>query len=82
MPHSSRSSCGDPDCLDVSALHSRGQYRASGSLPSLGEDDKSLAVVSGCSVASSGDKHLPRAARYGGVKLLKPRVFRQLYLEK
>ncbi len=71
-----------PDGLDVSALNSRVQYRASGSLPSPGEDDKSLAVASGCRVAGRGDKHLLRAARYGGVKLLKSRVFRQLYLEK
>lgn len=47
-------------------------------------DDKffARAVASGCSIVVSGDKHLHRASRYGGVTVLNPRSFVEAYLEK
>ena len=38
------------------------------------------AVASGCKIIVSGDKHLHRAAGYGGVAVMSPRSFVEQYL--
>jgi len=57
--------------------------------PQLGEpvcDDPTddmffaCALASGCAIIVSGDKHLHRADGYGGVAVLRPRVFWERYL--
>ena len=40
----------------------------------------SCAIASGCTIIVSGDKHLHRANGYGGVVVLSPRDFMEMYL--
>jgi predicted nucleic acid-binding protein len=46
------------------------------------EDDKFIAcaLVSGCKVIVSGDKHLLKVSGFGGIKVLRPRAFIDQYL--